>query len=231
VDNFLHDIGLAGHIVAFSIAGLVILAAPIALVLCFYSVVRKKVAAKKIAGGLVPLVLAACAVIAAISFSGSTHSAHHPKATTAAHQGLPGAQDAALQFEIPHRGYQGNPLPLVSCVQQISIEGRVPSGDLVVTANEKAGSTGYYFVSFAPADNPSNAKWSTTVDFGDANGGGAVFHLVVFALPASWVAYLDNLYAALNGKGGGWDDGTLPPAAIEGNKEDVRRKKDSCPKN
>lgn len=214
--------GLVGHVVSFVIAGLILLGA---LILLSRSFSITRTSSRKAVAGLIATILAAAAIIAATSFPASTNPGK-TKARNAAtrHESRP------LQFRIPHRAYTGNPLPMVSCVQALSITGPIPTGDVLVTANRVAGSPGYYFISVNQADNQSNTEWSVTVDFGNNRNAGKKFHLVAFALPAVLSTYLNGLYAALGGKGGGWDYGTLPPERTKLVQEDVRRKNDTCPK-
>jgi hypothetical protein len=222
--NFLSRTGLVGHVVSFGIAGLILVGACIALFRSF-RIIRKESSSAKAVTGLIATILAAAAVITATSFPASANPSK-AKVQHAASR----TESVPLQFRVPHPAYPDNPLPRVSCVQRLSITGHIPTGDVLVTANEVVGSSGYYFISVDQADNPNSTKWSVTVDFGNDQNASKKFHLVAFALPAIWSKYLNGLYAGLGGKGGGWDYGTLPPEHAELVREDVRRKNDTCPK-
>jgi hypothetical protein len=223
--NFLSRMGFVGHVVSFVIAGLILVIACIFFIRGFSIARNEKVSGRTMAG-CITAILAAATVIGATSFPSSASPSSR---STVRHKLASHIKGAPLAFQIPHPAYSGNPLPTVSCMQQLSIAGHIPAGDVLVTANEVAGSSGYYFVSVDQADNSNNTEWTVTVDFGRTQDGGKAFHLVAFALPSFWVSYLNHLYAGLGGRGGGWDSGTLPPEAAELSREDVRRNKDTCP--
>lgn len=223
--NFLSRAGFVGHIVAFSIAGLILAGACFALFKCTFEISRKHSSSPKVIASLIATILAAAAVIAATSFPPGTNPGKAKEGTATSR-----SQGAPLLFLNPHPAYPGNPLPTVACVQEISITGHMPTGDVLVTGNQAAGSSGYYFLSVDQATNSSNSQWNIKVDFGNDKNAGTRFHLVAFALPSRLSSYLNGLYAALGGTGGGWDYGTLPPGSAELVQEDVRRMNDKCPK-
>jgi hypothetical protein len=121
--------------------------------------------------------------------------------------------DYSIKFEHPMPSNSGNPLPQVSCNEDISVTAHIPSNDTVVMANRITNEPSWYF----QLASPGGDTWTATINFGSKKqpNKAQAFQVEAFALPETLADYITSVYAAVNKSSDGWwDYSALPPPSL-----------------
>jgi hypothetical protein len=123
---------------------------------------------------------------------------------------------AAVQITYP-QDVQGQQLPTVGCVVNVTGKGAVPTGDVLVLGSVKSGGDEQLPLQ-DDVQWSSETSWHATVYFGNASDANHIFDLKAVVMPEAWKDYLLNealYYDAQSGETW-WSSGEPPaPAQVE----------------
>jgi len=154
--------------------------------------------------------LIVCGVVVA---GGAGLVAANAPATTSRPQISPAPSPAMVQFTSPH-DVQGQSLPTVGCVMNVTGTGSIPAGDVLVLGSVVRGNPNQ--VPLQAVQWSGTASWSVTLHFGQASDANHIFDIRAVVMPESWNDYLlsEAHYYQPNSGETWWASGE-PPAPAE----------------
>jgi hypothetical protein len=118
------------------------------------------------------------------------------------------------------------PAPLVCWKAKISGTAVIPAGDVLVLGITPLSPRDWYF---QPNVSRDQDTWSATVPFGQPSDNSHFFQISVFAIPKEWEKYVDSLFNAADPKaGGGWIYKDIPSPSVDLVEETVQRTSNGC---